>query len=79
MCLALLIGLTAATVRAAPAPAPSASLDIAAIDAYVDAQMRELRIPGLALGIVQARRSSISRASASLTQAGARSHRRHPS
>jgi CubicO group peptidase (beta-lactamase class C family) len=53
MCLALLIGLTAATVRAAPAPAPPASLDIAAIDAYVDAQMRDLRIPGLALGIVQ--------------------------
>src|SRR5215211_2873706 len=49
-CLALLIGLTAVAAAAAP---PPASLDIAAIDTYVSAQMHEQRIPGLALAIVQ--------------------------
>ena len=29
------------------------STDFAAIDEYIEAQMKELRIPGLALGIVQ--------------------------
>jgi CubicO group peptidase (beta-lactamase class C family) len=42
-----LIG-TAPTTAAQP---PAA--DFAAIDAYIESQMRELRIPGLALGIVQ--------------------------
>jgi CubicO group peptidase (beta-lactamase class C family) len=49
--LALCFGLRGA--YAAPAPVPSAAPDFAAIDAYVEAQMREQRIPGLALGIVQ--------------------------
>jgi CubicO group peptidase (beta-lactamase class C family) len=34
-------------------PTRNSPPDFAAIDAYVDGQMRELRIPGLALGIVQ--------------------------
>src|SRR6266545_3929168 len=51
--LALAVCLTAATAGAAPAPTAPAGPDFAAIDAYVDGQMRELRIPGLALGIVQ--------------------------
>ncbi len=51
--LALAVCLTAATAGAAPAPTAPAGPDFAAIDAYVDTQMRELRIPGLALGIVQ--------------------------
>jgi CubicO group peptidase (beta-lactamase class C family) len=46
--LALCLIETASVSAARPAAA-----DYAAIDAYVDAQMRELRIPGLALGIVQ--------------------------
>jgi CubicO group peptidase (beta-lactamase class C family) len=50
-CLAVVICLTAATAGATPAPATPASQDFVAIDAYVEAQMRELRIPGLALGI----------------------------
>jgi CubicO group peptidase (beta-lactamase class C family) len=40
-------------VSAGAAPTRNSPPDFAAIDAYVDAQMRELRIPGLALGIVQ--------------------------
>ncbi len=52
-CLALAVCLTAARAGAAPAPSPRASPDFAAIDAYVESQMREQRIPGLALGIVQ--------------------------
>src|SRR5690349_541611 len=48
--LALFIGLTAARADATP---PRAAADFAAIDAYVERQMGELRVPGLALGIVQ--------------------------
>ena len=48
--LALFIGLTAARVHAKP---PRAAADFAAIDTYVERQMHELGIPGLALGIVQ--------------------------
>jgi CubicO group peptidase (beta-lactamase class C family) len=40
-------------VSAGALPTRNSAPDFAAIDAYVDAQMRELRIPGLALGIVQ--------------------------
>jgi hypothetical protein len=43
--------LTAATAGATPAPATPAGPDFAAIDAYVAAEMRDQRIPGLALGI----------------------------
>jgi len=52
-CLALVIFLTAATAGAAPSPTALAGPDFAAIDAYIAAEMREQRIPGLALGIVQ--------------------------
>ena len=52
-CLALAVCLTAARAGAAPAPAASSGPDFAAIDSYVESQMRDLRIPGLALGIVQ--------------------------
>jgi CubicO group peptidase (beta-lactamase class C family) len=45
--LALCLMGTASATAAQPTP------DIAAIDAYIETQMRELRIPGLALGIVQ--------------------------
>ncbi len=41
------------TVSAGAMPIRNSLTDFDAIDAYVDAQMRELRIPGLALGIVQ--------------------------
>jgi len=51
--LALAVCLTAATAGAAPSPTTLAGPDFAAIDAYVDTQMREQRLPGLALGIVQ--------------------------
>jgi len=55
--LALVISLTCATasaasIQATPAPTASADPDFAAIDTYVESQMRDLRIPGLALGIV---------------------------
>ena len=33
-------------------PSPAASPDFVAVDAYLDREMREVRIPGLALGIV---------------------------
>src|SRR5215210_8124492 len=46
---ALAVCLTASTGAARAAPAGA---DFAAIDRYVEQQMRELRIPGLALGIV---------------------------
>lgn len=49
LALALLRAVVPATARVPAAAAP----DFAAIDAYVEAQMRALRIPGLALGIVQ--------------------------
>jgi CubicO group peptidase (beta-lactamase class C family) len=52
-CLALVIFLTAATAGAAPSPTAPAGPDFAAIEAYIAAEMREQRIPGLALGIVQ--------------------------
>ena len=51
--LALTVCLTAARAGATPATAPQASPDFAAIDTYIEAQMHEQRIPGLALGIVQ--------------------------
>lgn len=41
--LVLFIGLTAARADATP---PRAAADFAAIDAYVEAQMNELRVPG---------------------------------
>jgi CubicO group peptidase (beta-lactamase class C family) len=47
----LLACLASSTVFASPAQASTP--DFAAIDAYIEAQMKELRIPGLALGIVQ--------------------------
>lgn len=40
-------------VSAGALPTRNSPSDFAAIDAYVDAQMRELRVPGLAIGIVQ--------------------------
>jgi CubicO group peptidase (beta-lactamase class C family) len=40
-------------VSAGAIPNTNSPPDFAAIDTYVDAQMRELRIPGLALGIVE--------------------------
>ena len=48
----LILGLTVARANRASAR-PAAAGDFAAIDAYVAAQMDELRVPGLALGIVQ--------------------------
>jgi CubicO group peptidase (beta-lactamase class C family) len=48
----LILGLTIAVANSASAR-PAASGDLAAIDAYVAAQMSELRVPGLALAIVQ--------------------------
>jgi len=41
------------TVSAGAMPTRNSPTDFAAIDAYIDGQMRELRIPGLALGVVQ--------------------------
>src|SRR5262245_30664611 len=49
--LTLVLLLPAASIGAAPTR--NSPPDVAAINAYVDGQMRELRIPGLALGIVQ--------------------------
>jgi CubicO group peptidase (beta-lactamase class C family) len=51
--LLLALGLTTGMARATSAPRAPAAPDFAAIDAYVEAQMHEQRIPGLALGIVQ--------------------------
>jgi len=48
---ALAVCLTAATAGAAPTPTAPTGPDFAAIDAYIAAEMREQRIPGLALGI----------------------------
>jgi CubicO group peptidase (beta-lactamase class C family) len=42
-----------ATATAQGDPAPAGKEKLAAIDAYIETQMKELRIPGLALGIVQ--------------------------
>jgi multisubunit Na+/H+ antiporter MnhB subunit len=50
--LALVVCLTAAAAGAAPTPAAPAGPDFATIDAYVAAEIRQQRIPGLALGIV---------------------------
>jgi CubicO group peptidase (beta-lactamase class C family) len=50
--LALTLGLTISATRAAPAP-QSAQPNFAAIDRYIEKEIGELRIPGLALGIVQ--------------------------
>jgi CubicO group peptidase (beta-lactamase class C family) len=47
----LLACLASSTAFASPSPA--AIPDFAAIDTYIEAQMKELRIPGLSLGIVQ--------------------------
>jgi CubicO group peptidase (beta-lactamase class C family) len=44
--------LIASITWAAPAPAASSEPDYAAIDAYIETQMKGARIPGLALGIV---------------------------
>lgn len=52
LALLLLTGLAAGIVGAAPALPAAAEPDFATIDSYIDAQMREQRIPGLALGIV---------------------------
>jgi len=41
------------SVSAGAAPATNGPPDFAAIDAYIEAQMRDARVPGLALGIVQ--------------------------
>jgi CubicO group peptidase (beta-lactamase class C family) len=51
--LALGLCLTAWGVWAAPAWQEPTEFDFAAIDAHIETQMRELNIPGLALGIVQ--------------------------
>jgi CubicO group peptidase (beta-lactamase class C family) len=51
--LALLTLAVLPAVSAEALPIRNSLTDFAAIDAYVDAQMRALRIPGLALGIVQ--------------------------
>ena len=40
------------TVPSYADPPPAASPDFAAIDAYIAQEMRDVRIPGLALGIV---------------------------
>jgi CubicO group peptidase (beta-lactamase class C family) len=50
--LVLALGLSVSATKAASAP-QSAQPDFVAIDRYVEQQMGELRIPGLALGIVQ--------------------------
>lgn len=56
-CLTLLIYLVALiapiTATAQSNPAPADGEQMSAIDAYIETQMQELRIPGLALGIVQ--------------------------
>ena len=53
-CMLALLLLALCLIGTAPVTAAQpAAADFAAIDAYIEAQMRELRIPGLALGIVQ--------------------------
>lgn len=47
------LGRTTVDAWAAPLPQKASEPDFGAIDAYLEAQMAELRIPGLALGIVQ--------------------------
>jgi CubicO group peptidase (beta-lactamase class C family) len=49
----LTLAMVPPAVSAGAAPTTNTPSDFAAIDAYIDAQMRALRIPGLALGIVQ--------------------------
>src|SRR5215203_1603922 len=50
----VLSALTAPTTTSAQSnPAPDAGQTMATIDTYLETQMKELRIPGLALGIVQ--------------------------
>jgi CubicO group peptidase (beta-lactamase class C family) len=51
--LALLLAVLLPAVSAGAMPTRNSPPDFAAIDAYVDAQMRDLRIPGLALAIVE--------------------------
>ena len=51
ICLSLMLALIFGSVRASPTP--QAETDFAAIDAYVTDQMKNLGIPGMALGIVQ--------------------------
>ena len=46
------------TVSTSADPPVAGSPDFVAIDAYLDREMRELRIPGLALGIVHNDESS---------------------
>src|SRR5215211_6614006 len=54
MALALLtLAVLLPTVSAGAMPPRNSPPDFAAIDAYVEQQMRDLRIPGLALGIVE--------------------------
>jgi len=50
-CLAVVICLTAAPAGATSDPAAPAGPDFAAIDAYIESQMHDAHIPGLALGI----------------------------
>ncbi len=54
ICFSLLLYLVApAAVSAQSNPTPVADQTLAAIDTYLEGQMQEFRIPGLALGIVQ--------------------------
>jgi CubicO group peptidase (beta-lactamase class C family) len=68
-----LIG-TAPVTKAQPAAA-----DFAAIDTYIEAQMGELRIPGLALGIVEGDQIVHVKGFGVANQDGGRPRRRHPS
>jgi CubicO group peptidase (beta-lactamase class C family) len=53
-CMLAILLLALCLIGTAPVTAaPSAAIDYAAIDAYIEAQMRELRMPGLALGIAE--------------------------
>ena len=61
-------------VSAGAMPARNSQANFVAIDAYVEAQQRELRFPGLALGSSGAIRSCTSRASASPAPTGKRLH-----
>ena len=49
--MACLICLASSTALASPTVATNP--DFAAIDAYVEAQMKDIRLPGVALGIIQ--------------------------
>ncbi len=51
VCLSMMLELTIADANANPKP--STKTELAAIDAYITKQMKDLKIPGIALGIVQ--------------------------